>query len=924
MNEIYECIYAYIYENNYSRERRPGQQIYTLSSGMSGDKVSAMRSAVGELGKAGLAQVDKTDGVRYRAEPEPEVDYGTVSYSYIPETASGYAVVARTNLRRSLKGKKLRGHHELAHAYMLRGIPDGAYAADYAFSDVYDGFTDIELDTGVEIPQGADYVVEKVPDTLDACDGARFESTAMSVDELAGLGDGARTAISEILCAAIAAKRDGKTAYVVYNPEDAELAREYIRAALKTMPADIANKFSFITCYDCASDIKRDICGVPTCDDDYIKSLSSKGYCVQIQGGGAVGCGLNKTAFTAFFEHADYADLERWYASAPDYFAQVRKIADLDSVMTLFENKTVRSASAEATRKMAELVCGCFDSVTRIHGELNEQLSAVSANVERLCGEYAVSSAPEVFGLITTLSLLYARCKPRFVDFADEVMRLVFRLTFGYGGQSEEARDKHFKFVAEWYGHVKSVLAADYGEFVKQAEREPDLMREFFAEFMLDANYADRAASVALDLLSVLLDDVETRFGARAELRDMLTERYVCAVAPKQTVALFERVFASRSGRTAKFDFALNKVLGVLAVDRNRQSAVREQFTKFVADNYIEDGVPYFCNAFSSVGNAEVIEAVLGGLLKKYIARDEASPEGMYRAYEKLNDLRCRIHAGTALSDFLMRDFASRVLLPDCVNAVRSVRVESLTETQVEHCKRLIAVAAEIEEPDVSGLVVELNALIGKYDVYCRSTAQEQDLTEFRYSFVLREFSLLGGRTAYNLLGQKQFIGKEALDKRLADEGITSGKPYKDERFTAVAEKTARAFLCDPEVSSQTKQRLCAKIREVHAARNVDLGVNIIDASRRILESTLLAVALFVAVGAVSLVINRFYEGGYFVSIYLAFPVLAAALAEVIYWSNTGDRVHNTLVTAAWQSGSIAFLMLAAFFAVQAALSTVL
>lgn len=914
MSDIYESIYAYLYENNYSSGRLYGQQIYTLTEGLGGEQTSRLMTVMDELCPAGLARIDRTDGV---GAEKPNPDYGSVSYMYLPDSRAGFkAVVARTSMRASLKGKSVRGHKELTHAAIFDSLPKDVYAVDYALSDVLESPADIELDTSVVLPEDADYVCEVKPKRLPPTDGARFTSYPLSAYDINNLGDGALGVLGEILNAAFAAKKQRKTAYIIYNPDYAEKAREYIRAALKLMPADIANGFSFVTCYG-GTGCRRDICGVPTCDDGYIRKLCESGFAVQIQGGAAIGCGANASAFADFFRTATYADVEEWLRCAPDYFAAVQSVSDLDGIMALFRNKReCASADAAKLRTVIEFVCNRFDAVLRIRGELKDQVYNITETAERICGEFASVAENDTFAVLSSLVALYGLIKPHDGELADDIMRLIVKMCFGYGRLNDEEYARRFKFVSARFGEIKRLLGDGFSVFVACMTDDSQFIREFMTRFMLNADYGEKGAAVVFELLTATIADIERRFGAAAELRDLLTELYASNVTPKKTAELFALIFSTAASRSTQFEYALKHVAAVSADDKNRHAETLAEFARYIAAHCLKDGVLYFCDAYSSLDYADDATPVLAELLKSYIRGGRKTLDELCDACDAVTALADEAHAGAGLRAFLLKDFVSRIVEPDGDGACRAARVEAMSEADAERYSALNVALGDSAED----FRKKLAAVLDKYRVYTEQHEREKMLVEFRYEFVLREFSLLGARTAYKIL--KKYVDDGKLAEAFAAAGIESAKPCKDERFAAAAENIARELLCS-DAPDRKKSQFCAEVRKIRKGRNVDFRIRLTDAFRHIAESTLLAAVMLLATGLVSILLYKYYAGGYFISVYIAFPVAAAALSEVLYWYNASDRIHNALVTSAWQSVTLTVLLLAAYIAVQAALIAV-
>lgn len=201
-------------------------------------------------------------------------------------------------------------------------------------------------------------------------------------------------------------------------------------------------------------------------------------------------------------------------------------------------------------------------------------------------------------------------------------------------------------------------------------------------------------------------------------------------------------------------------------------------------------------------------------------------------------------------------------------------------------------------------------------------TTADGALSAFRREFVARELSLIDGKTAYAKL-LKAYMPSE-LDAAFAEFDIRMKKPFLHVSFGAAADRAVGAFFSSPSVPDERKSAFCAAVRTERNKRAVDFRIRALDTSKHLMESTALAILAFLLFGALAIVLFQYLAGGYFVSICLCLPPLAAAISELFYWYNVKrNKLFAALAVSAWQTLVVGLTAVAAYVAIQLILRAV-
>lgn len=932
MSKVFECIYAYIYKNNYAGSCSLGKQIYTITNGLSPREVDLVTGLMPSIDNSGVAKVDSKDGVKLDGSKSMP-DYDLVSFAYYPTTrATGYKALSRFGLRKSLKDKSVRGTREIAHAIIFNNDFRNRYIIDYLDNPVFRTFTDIQLNEGPVTVD--DSVCEVKPSTLEPIELEDFVSSPLTFTDIYNLGAPATKSLSEIINAIFIAKKNRKTAYIVYDPADWELAVEYIKVALKLLPAHVANELSFITCYGKKDSISIDICGVPTRDDNYISLLEKKGCLVRLDLTGAIGMGGEKVPFAAFLNKATAEGLENWLDESANFYEHVESLDDINDVIELYlnrkydENDESTNARLKRVANGVALITRNLNLITKIPYECRFQINSIKSHIEKLCAEIQNISAEALFNeLFVPTVRLYSECEKREIEEKRILVDMIYTIIFGTQGQNEASARKHFEFLSYYNAKIMQELINSRLDIINYMESRWGFLHAFFEDYFDDAVYVEYAATFSLELLKVLLRDVEREGDIYSEIRDYFVLEYL-SVKSNQLVKILDIAFAG-SVTNAVFKYALTNLLK-LGSNYDLYKDRIETFSNFLIERkMLEVAILYFRDKFVAPFDvdAELVETILGNLLKGYILLPRQHTMGeIYKGFKTVQSL-IGPHENLGLQKFLYDDYAQRIINPIYDEAIKQVRFEDTSDADKDSYRELLQIyktvdfAQQIDRKFCLGL----EDLLDKYEIYKSQSQREGNLVGFRVDFVARELILLDAKTILALLNKH--IGEEKVAQRFYHEGI-EGKPQKHERFLEVCELMTRDFLLDKgkslsdsdrELLKRKKVVFAEEIRRVKSERNRGSRFRRLgDGVKGIISSTIFTAVMAVFVAVVGYMLFNFYDNGYFKSIYFFFTILAVVISEAMYWYNFRDRrMRSVVITAAWQTTVILVAMIGLYVLVQ-------
>lgn len=931
MSKLYECIYAYIYKNNYAGNCSVGKQVYTLTEGLTQREVDMVTGLMPYMDNCGLAKVDKNYGVKPDSDAEP--DYDMSSYAYYPVTrAKGYRAVCRFGLRKSLKGKNVRGTKEIVHAIICEGDFGEGYAADYAFNPALETFGDIRLDESQEAVGEA--VCEVKPEMLKPLKAGNVQSYPLTATDIRSLGAPAIKALAEIINAIFLARKNRKTAYIVYDPENWKLAVDYIRAALKLLPARLANEISFITCYGRTESVNIDICGVPSRDDGYLSALKKRGYVVKIDLTGAAGTAGEKVPFAAFLSKASLRDVENWLDESANYYEYVTCLEDINEAMKLYLNRDAdfeegnTAAELKNTSDSIALITRNLDLISKIPYECRAQVKSVSLRVEKLCAEIQNIRAEMLYrALFVPLTELYTGCARRGAEETDMLADMIYMAIFGIPGQSGESARRHFELLSLYGGSILKSLSAAGLDIIERIQSDWGFLRGFFEDYFGDAEYVEYATTFACGLLKELLKDVESQGNAASDVRDYFVTAYL-SVKSNQLAKILELAF-SGSAPEAVYGYALNVLLRADCGEELFKDRI-EVFCNYIIKNgLLESAAAYFRDMFvAPFGvDAQVVETIFGNLLKAYVLPpEEHTLEELYKGLKAVQSL-ISPHENIGLNKFVYDDYARRVINPLYVEALARVRFEDVSDEDMQRFGEFIEIygTTDFSQCVDKKFCSALGQLLENYRTYKAQSQREEQLVLFRVDFVVRELILLDGKSVLKIMNA--YIGQDKMAERFAAAGIGE-KPQKHEKFLKVCADAAREFLTEKvgglEVGerrwlSERKVAFVEDIQKIKRARSGGSPFRRLgDGVKGIIASSVFTAAMAAIVAVVCYLLFRYYDNGYFKSAYIVFFLAAIVISEVMYWYNFKDRrLRSVLMVAAWQTAVILVAMVGLYVLVQ-------
>ncbi|MCH5157419.1 MAG: hypothetical protein J1G02_06070 [Clostridiales bacterium] len=937
MTKIFECIYAYIYKFNYAGSCSLGKQVYTLTSDLSPRDIDVVTGIMPTIDNVGVAKIDAHDGVKL-VDSKINPDYDMVSFAYYPTTrAIDFRALCRFGMRQSLKDLSVRGTREIAHALIFDGVSRDKYVVDYMDNSVFDSYKDIQLDT--EQNSVDDSVCEVQPSMLDPLDMDNFSSYPLASTDIYNLGPSAVKSLAEIVNAIIVAKTNRKTAFIVYDPEDWELAKEYIKIALKLFPAHVANEFSFVTCYGRTDSISVDICGVPTRDDDYISMLQKKGYVVRLDITGATGIGGDKVPFADFLSKASNRDLENWLDESANFYEYTERLEDVNDVIKLYLNRgDVRDENTQASlRQLTDsigLISRNLDLITKIPYECRAQVNSIKYRVEKLCAEIQNISSETLFNeLFLPVIRLLSEFDKRALEEKSTLIDMVYTIIFGNQGQSKASTRRHFEFISFYSAKIMQELTNCRLDIADYMQTRWGFLRQFFEDYFGDTEYVEYAASFGLVLLQSLLRDLEREGDIYSDVRDYFVSAYL-SVKSNQLVKILDIAFAVAKP-TAVYKYATNTLLRRGNNVELYQDRVATFTTFLIERNLLATAIPFYKEKFVAPfgTDLELVETILNKLLQAYILPpSQHTMDEIYTLFKKAQSLLDG-QDNIGLQKFIYDDFAKRIINPLYAEAIKRVRFEDVTEADMERYRELLNVYNTVgfaQQVDRK-FCPSLEELLVSFQTFLSQTQREAELVKFRVDFVARELLLLDKKTILKVL--YDHIGEVKVNQQFEQHGI-SEKPLKHERFLKVSEIIAREFLSDnghglSESSKQAladeKVALAKEIRETKSARNKGSRMRRLgDSAKAIISSTILAAVMAVIVAVVGYLFYNFVANGYFISIYLVFTLAAVVLSETMYWYNYSERRKcNIIVRTAWQTAVILVVMMGLFIAAQFVLQQV-
>ncbi len=906
MGKILECIHAYICQKNYIGSCSPMDQLYTLTEGTSQSDIDMLSSAVQAVGRVELGKVDSTNGVKlYPSSVTPNFDIS--SFSYFPKINDDYGALCCASLRKSLKNKSIRGSKELSHVVLFDSIPNGVYAIDMIRSRHFRSFNDIKLDEAASIAsETEDLVCEVKPEEMPRISFDTFSSTPLEIKDITNIGGKALQRVAEIFHALIVSKRNKKSLYIVYNPEDYDIVLDYLTIALKLMPASVANKFSFVTCLGKTSSVNFDICCIPTCDKEYISTLKSEGNVIIVTGLESMYVAEQKGAFAEFLSRSKISDFEQWLSACSRYTPYVTRIEHMDDIAILYNNTVERifnihnpEASLHDLCSAVQVVTDRYTLITEIDDELDRQLNGISKQLDSTLGAVQGYSFVDIKQyIIAPVFDLFNKCKNN-AEAANKLYGWIKRILFGVSGQSRELENKHFEIVSRCFQVVKENLGDNYATFISYLGTEWDDLSRFFNQYLKDAKYSEASSSVVLLILSCLLQNLSNARMFRPDMRDYLTKIYLQNNPDKFDEIVKCVFFSAKQYHDTELKYIFDKVLRDGAEDRIITDRIKCLGQYFYQCGLLTESMNYIKERFvTQFGEDRVIHETFGILLSYYLALSSKTDfVALHNTFVTAQNLVGE-NPTASLQGFIFGYWNKEIVVPNYKDAIKSIRFEDVPKEDVETYKVSLAYlkSPALRSVISAEFITAFEEFIDEYTSYIRQKEREGGLLNERISFVAREVSLLDNKTILRILNK--YLGEETISEGLQRENITDLK--KDRHLSDFAKKETVKYLSNPK--STDRVAFCSEVRAERTANFKDYRIISKDIFNNVIGSSIFTAIMTVIAALLSFLIYDRVVDSYFKTIYIIFVIAIAVISKIVYWSNYKDRrLRNVLVMSIWQ-----------------------
>ena len=940
MAKFIECIKAYVYNTTYAGTASGmGHSVYNVSENIDLAELGAINAAMSV--QRTFPQLDSLDAERgvVMSGTATVPDPSAVSFSYSPSAKEGAPrVLVRSCMRASLADHvMLRGTKELDHAVLVYDMNEDDYAVDYLSSAVFGANNDIAGEVvKAEMSRGAT-VKEEQPERLPTIDESAFFSRPLTVSELGS--DEERRAAARILDAVLSVKREekvGRTAFVVYAPEERERVCKLIFAALKLLPPALANQVSFMTCAgSLAAAGGTDLVGIPATDDALVYGLGMRGTVVDLRPTASEEKFV--TRYAKFIADADYTILEAWFTDRGRYFGNVTKFGSPDRLIAYFEHlysKTSVSHPKEFSDELAEhaaLVDKDFGVVCQVEGEVFNQLDSLARRTEELLPLLTVCDKRTVQGIFMSLGSIAEKYLKEFGEPHDGIVDALYGIAFGGASDGEELRKWHFDFLSTPTVRAFETLenCGDKIESYVAKHWTRGGFDAFFSDYLASERYMHIADKQVFYILQKYLGDL--RDPATAAAREGLAAKFLAV----NTDRFSEFAAAALNGRNDVEDACAFLIASMPRAGKNASRQEQEVYLK-AADAFAAEvtareackrAISFVCGEMMPSGSLNNDPVILSALLAHYapVPEFKADFDILANKHEQVKAVIGDYAADPYIASCAFGYVMDKIIAPGYPEAVRRVDLSRYTEAWRES---MLAFAADYDGKPYGGeegakFVAAVRDLVARYDVFKKQESREKVLRDFRTEFVVRELLLLGRRTVRSIF--TEHFGKKKTAKIFAP---LKGVPRKERhsKFTELAEAAAEQYLNADYVPAEKKRKFASDVRDVKDKRTLQsYGTLAMDASGGVIASILVFVGFFALSFVLGGLIRTYVDEGYFRAAYIALSFVVAGAGVVLYWYNYGDRRKRAaLLTTVWQTALVMVVLMGCFVLVRFLTGTLL
>lgn len=939
MAKFIECIKAYVYNTTYAGTASGmGHSVYNVSENIDLAELGAINAAMSV--QRTFPQLDSLDAERgvVMSGTATVPDPSAVSFSYSPSAKEGAPrVLVRSCMRASLADHvMLRGTKELDHAVLVFDMNEEDYAVDYLSSDVFLRNNDIKGEF-VAKPSGGDIMREEQPERLPAITESEFVSRPITASELGS--DEERRAAARILDAVLSVKREekvGRTAFVVYAPEERERVCKLIFAALKLLPPALANQVSFMTCAgSLAAAGGTDLVGIPATDDALVYGLGMRGTVVDLRPTASEEKFV--TRYAKFIADADYTILEAWFTDRGRYFGNVTKFGSPDRLIAYFEHlysKTSVSHPKEFSDELAEhaaLVDKDFGVVCQVEGEVFNQLDSLARRTEELLPLLTVCDKRSLQSVFVRLGSIAEKYLKEFGEPHDGIVDALYGIAFGKGSDDAALRQWHFDILSSQNVRAFETLenCGDKIESYVAKHWTSGGFDAFFSDYLASERYMHIADKQVFYILQKYLGDL--RDPATVAAREGLAAKFLAV----NTDRFSEFAAAALNGRNDVEDACAFLIASMPRAGKNASRQEQEVYLK-AADAFAAEvtareackrAISFVCGEMMPSGSLNNDPVILSALLAHHapVPEFKADFDILADKHEQVKAVIGDYAADPYISSCAFGYVMDKIIAPGYPEAVRRVDLSRYTEAWRES---MLAFAADYDGKPYGGeegakFVAAVRDLVARYDVFKKQESREKVLRDFRTEFVVRELLLLGRRTVRTIF--TEHFGKKKTAKIFAP---LKGVPRKERhsKFTELAEAAAEQYLNADHVPAEKKRKFASDVRDVKDKRTLQsYGTLAMDASGGVIASILVFVGFFALSFVLGGLIRTYVDEGYFRAAYIALSFVVAGAGVVLYWYNYGDRRKRAaLLTTVWQTALVMVVLMGCFVLVRFLTGTLL
>lgn len=939
MAKFIECIKAYVYNTTYAGTASGmGHSVYNVSENIDLAELGAINAAMSV--QRTFPQLDSLDAERgvVMSGTATVPDPSAVSFSYSPSAKEGAPrVLVRSCMRASLADHvMLRGTKELDHAVLVFDMNEDDYAVDYLSSPVFLRNNDIKGEF-VAKPSGGDIMREEQPERLPAITESEFVSRPITASELGS--DEERMAAARILDAVLSVKREekvGRTAFVVYAPEERERVCKLIFAALKLLPPALANQVSFMTCAgSLAAAGGTDLVGIPATDDALVYGLGMRGTVVDLRPTASEGKFV--TRYAKFIAEADGTVFDAWLMDRGRYFGNVTKFGSPDRLIAYFEHlysKTSVSHPKEFSDELAEhaaLVDKDFGVVCQVEGEVFNQLDSLARRTEELLPLLTVCDKRSLQSVFVRLGSIAEKYLKEFGEPHDGIVDALYGIAFGKGSDDAALRQWHFDILSSQNVRAFETLenCGDKIESYVAKHWTSGGFDAFFSDYLASERYMHIADKQVFYILQKYLGDL--RDPATVAAREGLAAKFLAV----NTDRFSEFAAAALNGRNDVEDACAFLIASMPRAGKNASRQEQEVYLK-AADAFAAEvtareackrAISFVCGEMMPSGSLNNDPVILSALLAHHapVPEFKADFDILADKHEQVKAVIGDYAADPYISSCAFGYVMDKIIAPGYPEAVRRVDLSRYTEAWRES---MLAFAADYDGKPYGGeesakFVAAVRDLVARYDVFKKQESREKVLRDFRTEFVVRELLLLGRRTVRSIF--TEHFGKKKTAKIFAP---LKGVPRKERhsKFTELAEAAAEQYLNADHVPAEKKRKFASDVRDVKNKRTLQsYGTLAMDASGGVIASILVFVGFFALSFVLGGLIRTYVDEGYFRAAYIALSFVVAGAGVVLYWYNYGDRRKRAaLLTTVWQTALVMVVLMGCFVLVRFLTGTLL